>query len=223
MKRIYLAGPFSWQRRILEHGAELQNLGYTITADWLHQEQQFTRDDNSTVIAPGLHSHCQELSERDIANIVDSDTLVVFEPGIPLERNTRVAEFGVALGLGKRCIVIGPEEEDKKDIISNIFVHLQNVDTFQYGGPWHKKMTDTNAAVLRRIKPVIHYQHWSEFVLDILNPEPVECCQGCGEEYRVRDCGCPAGSFTKWKTKKTNFDVLLPPANIRNSVALASA
>jgi hypothetical protein len=222
MKHIYPAGPFSWQERILAHTKELENLGYINEGEWLHQEQQFTRSDNTTVIAPGLHSHCQELSERDVANIVVSDTLILFEPGVPLERNTRVAEFGMALGLGKQCIVIGPEENDKKDVISSIFVHLRDVSAFQYGGEWHKKLKDTDAAILRRIKPVIHYQLWTQFMADILNPERVECCAGCGTEYRVRDCGCPCGSYFIYKTRKTNFSVLLPPKNVLQSAALAS-
>lgn len=221
MKRIYPAGPFSWQQLILGRARELENLGYTITGDWLHQEQQFTRPDNTTVIAAGLHTHCQELSERDIANIVASDTLIVFEPGIALERNTRTAEFGIALGLGKKCIVIGPEDEDKKDVISNIFVHLRDVSAFKYGGKW-PGLDGSQSNVLSRIQPVVHYQRWAEFLTDILNPEKVECCQGCGEEYRVRDCGCPCGSYSIYKTRKTNYSVLLPPAELLHSVALAS-
>src|SRR5271166_2538761 len=192
MKRIYPAGPFSWQQRILGHAKELENLGYTITGEWLTQEQQFTRPDNSTVIAPGLHTHCQELSVRDIENMDDADTLIVWEPGIPLERNTRVAEFGAMLMAGKKCIVIGPEDEDKRHIISNIFVHLREIPD-----DWALSKT------LGRIKPVTHYHTWNEFLLDILNPEKVEVCAGCGEEYRVRDCGCPCGSYFIYKTQKT--------------------
>lgn len=220
MKRIYPAGPFSWQQRILAHARELENLGYTITGEWLHQEQQFTNPDNTTKIRPSLHTECQSLSERDIVNIVQSDTLIVFEPGVALERNTRTAEFGLALGLGKQCIVIGPEDDDKKDIISNIFVHLQTVDAFKWGGKY--ALANGEGDVLRRIRPVIHYQRWNEFMTDILNPEKVECCQGCGTEYRVRDCGCPCGSYSIYKTRKTNYSVLLPPVVLLNSAALAS-
>ncbi len=214
MKRIYPAGPFSWQKRILDYAKQLENLGYTITGEWLHQVPQFTTPDNKTIITAGIHAECQKLSERDISNIAAADTLLLFEPGIPLERNTRVAEFGLALGWGKQCIVIGPEEDDKKDVISNIFVHLRKI-------PAEWGYSDC-PFTLQRIKPVIYYQRWQEFLTDILNPEKVECCAGCGEEYRRRDCGCPAGSFYKWKTRVTNFDVLLPPERIRGSVALAS-
>jgi hypothetical protein len=219
---FYPAAPFSWQARIKARSSELERIGYQNAGEWLTQEQQFTRPDNTTVIAPGLHTHCQELSERDIVNIIVSDWLILFEPGVPLERNTRIAEFGVALALGKQCIVIGPEDEDKKDVISNIFVHLHDVKPFRdWNSKWYKRMDEDERRVAGRIKPVVHYQHWLGFMADILNPERVECCAGCGCEYRVRDCGCPCGSYYKWKTRVTNFTVLEPPTEVRQSAALA--
>ncbi len=214
MNRVYLAGPFSWQQKILGYSKDLESLGYTITSRWLKQEPSFTTPDNGTIVSNSLHDECQILSERDITDIIDGDTLILFEPGIPLERNTRVAEFGGALFTGRKCIVIGPEDEDKKDIISNVFVHLRSVDT------WHKGYDIDEE--LQRIQPVTQYRYWHEFMLDILNPEKVECCAGCGAEYRIRDCGCPIGTFYKWKTLVGNFNVLRPPANIRNSAALAT-
>lgn len=183
-------------------------MGYAITGKWLHQEQQFTSPDNKTLLRPSLPDECQELSERDIADIFAADTLILFEPGIALERNTRVAEFGMALGWGKQCIVIGPEDEDKKDVISNIFVHLRNVSSFQ--------------AELKHIKPVVQYPHWHAFLTDIVSPAPVECCNGCAQElppfqtgdngekeFRIRSCNCLSGlgSHYKWKTK-TGLEVL---------------
>jgi hypothetical protein len=206
MKNIYPAGPFSWQGRILGYADRLAAIGYTITAEWLHQKQQFTSSDNKTLIYTSLHSECQNFSERDLFNIASADTLILFDPGIPMERNTRIAEFGAALAWGKKCIVIGPEEEDKKDVISSIFVHLQDVGAFKHGGKY-----DTRLSHLRAIQPVTRYQTFNLFMKDILDPEKVECCAGCGTEYRVRDCGCPAGSFYTWKTKGSNYEVLPSP------------
>lgn len=221
MKRIYPAGPYSWQARIREHAEELQRLGYTITAEWLDQAVTFTRADNTTdTTKPGLHADCERLSKRDLRNIVEADTLILFEPGVPLERNTRVAEFGAALLSGRRCIVIGPEDEDKKDVISNIFVMLE--DVVEDWGKIRWASDDRSQNELRRIKPVARYRNWELFLADILNPEQVECCSGCGEEYRVRDCDCPAGSYYTWKTRVTNFEVIPPPEEVRQSAALAA-
>jgi len=150
MQSLYLAGPYSWQAKILEYANQLEELGYSITAEWLTQEVSFTNADNSTNLKkPGLHADCQRLSNRDIRNIFEADTLVLFEPGIPLERNTRVAEFGLALGIGRQCVVIQPEDEDKKDVLSNIFVKFQEVPP---------ELSRYN------LKPVWEFRCWEDFL-----------------------------------------------------------
>lgn len=172
MLRIYPAGPFSWQQRIKKCADQLAELGYIITGEWLTQDEQYTNPDNSTIIRPDIGQECQTLSERDILNIIESDTLILFEPGIPLERNTRVAEFGLALGLGKQCIVIGPEDEDKKDVISSIFVHLHDVTNFSRFNI-RGNLRREERRILQRVRPVIRYQHWDDFLentIKTLNP-----------------------------------------------------
>ena len=165
MKRIYPAGPFSWQQRILAHARELEALGYEITGQWLTQEAQFTRPDNSTVVAAGLHQHCYSLSIRDLENIASSDTLILFEPGVAIERNTRVAEFGAALAWGLQCIVIQPPDEDKKDVISSIFVKLDTIPQ-----TWDARTNSGEARVFNRvgkIKPVKEFRNWEAFMLEV--------------------------------------------------------
>jgi len=215
MKKIYPAGPFSWKAQILAHAVELERLGYIITAEWLTQGTCFTNPDNSTNTKfAGLHAECAILSTRDLRNIAECDTLILFEPGVPLERNTRVAEFGVALAWGKQCIVIGPEDDDKKDIISNIFVMLREKPK-DWGGT--RKYDADVALKLERIKPVIAFQTWNHFIADILNPRVVEFCSGCGEEYGLRECGCPCGSYRGYKTRS---GLLVREPGIPNSVRL---
>jgi hypothetical protein len=190
MKRIYPAGPFSWQDKVRERANKLVQLGYTITAQWLDQKPTFTNPDNSTnTKVPGLHATCQRLSIRDIRNIMEADTLVLFEPGIAHERVTRVAEFGLALGTGRQCIVIGPEDEDKKDVISSIFVKLYEIPEEWLFQP-----------ELGKIKPVIHYQTWDSFYQDITNPNPVVMPQLTYD--------CPG--YTKWMAPESGLEVLPP-------------
>jgi hypothetical protein len=167
VKRIYPAGPFSWQQRILAYSQQLESRGYTITGEWLTQECSFTNPDNTTnTKKPGLHSDCERLSIRDLQNIADSDTLLLFEPGVPLERNTRVAEFGVALAWGLQCIVIQPPDEDKKDVVSNIFVKLHN------GMPTVEGATLSQVRQLA-IKPVLEFRSFEDFLeeVDAITPQ----------------------------------------------------
>ena len=185
MHSIYPAGPFSWQWRIKAHAVELQSLGYKITGQWLDQTGTFTNADNTTIQSQRTWDECQRLSVRDVSDIFKADTLILFEPGIPLERNTRIAEFGGALFTGRQCIVIGPEDDDKKEVISSIFVKLKYIPE-----EWYCEEG------VGRIKPVVQYPTWDLFMEDILNPIEVVCCTICGT--------------TKWKTRETNFEVLPP-------------
>jgi hypothetical protein len=197
MHKIYLASPFGEQKLIHERAKVLESLGYIVTAKWLSQEMSFTAPGGKTVQGNATWDACYQFSIRDIHQVFEADTLIHFPTGLPLERNTHVAEMGGALFAGLRVIVIAPPE--RQEVISSIFEHFHTIpDEWR----WDK------IEAIRCIKPVIRYNSWQEFLTDILNPISVECCAGCGEEYRKRDCGCPAGSFHKWKTKDTNFNVL---------------
>jgi hypothetical protein len=196
MNKIYLAAPFSWQKRILGYAQELTRMGYVQTGEWLDQEPSFINWDNSTNTKfAGLHAECLTLSIRDLRNIAECDTLILFEPGIPLERNTRVAEFGVALAWGKQCIVIGPEDEDKKDIISSIFVMLREKPK-NWGGKWSADIYN----MLDGIKPVIGFQTWEQFLEDISNPEEIELCAGCSRGFFECD-RCDCGTYLGYRSK----------------------
>ena len=157
MNNIYLAGPFSWQERIRNHAEELKSLGYTITSRWLTQESTFTTSDNSTIKSQKTWDNCQTYSVRDIEDIFSADTLILFEPGVAMERVTRIAEFGGALFTGRKCIVIGPENEETKDVISNIFVKLSKIPE-----KWLRH------SELGFIQSVSLFRTWKEF-LDQIN------------------------------------------------------
>lgn len=217
MKKIYPAGPFSWQKQILAYANTLRSLGFEITGEWLTQECNFTNPDNTTnTKKPGLHQDCERLSVRDLSNIAESDTLVLFEPGTAVERNTRVAEFGAALAWGLQCVVIQPPDADKKDVISNIFVKLHN-------GMPHELDLSPNAYVrIGKIKPVLEFSTFEDFYKEILTAAPVDVCAGCGCAYDERDCGCPAGSFQKWRTANAKLYVPKPPAEVLQAKALAT-
>jgi hypothetical protein len=210
MKTIYVAGPFSWQQRIKQHADELIALGYEITAEWLQQSSNFTRPDNSTIERPDLPTICKILSQRDIRNIFEADTFIVFEPGTTMERVTRVAEFGGALFTGRQCIVIGPEEEDKKDVISSIFIHFSEVPEI-----WQRHW----CRELDRLKPVLHYQNWDAFKTDITNPVKHLRCATCGIETvgeESSNCSCEGLSFVKWRTKNSDIEVYPPKDSTSN-------
>ncbi len=222
MRRVYLAAPFGMQHYIRECERTLVNLGYTSTSKWLTQEPSFTQPGGVTIKAKSTWEKCFEYSIRDIENVLEADTLIHFCPGEALERNTHLVEKGIALGSGRQVIDI-LAEGDKAEVLGDIFEHLSKIPS-----SWASGRPDGDTKVLQgcqvldlqRIKPVIRYASFNALVADILNPEKIEVCSGCGTEYRVRDCGCPAGSGYIWKTVGSNLSVL--PPKFPNSSGLAT-
>jgi len=225
MRRIYLAAPFGMQLYIRECEQTLVNLGYTSTSKWLTQEPSFTQPGGVTVKTKATWEKCFEYSIRDVENVLEADTLIHFCPGEALERNTHLVEKGIALGSGRQVIDILAEGE-KAEVLGDIFEHLSKLPpAWGYGGTAStpgKKVAHNERyhQDLQRIKPVVRYASFNALVADILNPEKVEVCSGCGTEYRERDCGCPAGSSFVWKTVGTNLNVL--PPQVPNSSGLAT-
>ena len=156
MKRIYLAAPFEWIDRMKAYAEQLRALGFEVTSRWLDDqdkggETDLTQEDGSTNLEQDKKALAISYAIRDIRNILVSDTIIEFNPGKSLVRNTRLAEFGGALFLGKQCIVIGPENPKHKARIDTIFVLLGE-----------GTVPDDLAAA--GIKPVKHYDTWGDFL-----------------------------------------------------------
>jgi hypothetical protein len=147
VQKIYLAAPFEWKSRVSGYAEELTKLGYEVTSKWLEQEASITAKNGAT-----LQDRADEIrgyGYRDVRNILQSDTLVMFNPGTALVRNTRIAEFGGALFTGRKTIVIGPEEPELRNNLDTIFVLLNTLPE------------DLSAL---GIQPVEHYDTWQEFL-----------------------------------------------------------
>lgn len=156
MRRIYLAAPFEWIDRMKAYAEQLRALGFEVTSRWLDEQDKggdsdLTTDDGSTNLEGDKTSLAIGYAVRDIRNILQSDTIIEFNPGKALVRNTRLAEFGGAFFLGKQCIVIGPENPKHKTRLDTIFVLLS-------------EGTIPEDLAAAGIKPVRHYDTWGDFL-----------------------------------------------------------
>jgi hypothetical protein len=154
MKRIYLAAPFEWIDRMRTYAEQLRVLGFEVTSRWMDEqdkggETDLTDEDGGTQL--DKKELAISFAIRDIRNILSSDTIIEFNPGKALIRNTRLAELGGALFLGKQCIVIGPENPKHKNRIDTVFVLLGE-----------GSIPDDLAAA--GIKPVKHFDTWGDFL-----------------------------------------------------------
>lgn len=115
--RAYLAAAYSRRERIQKVAAYLESKGVEIVSTWLQETYSPTIDIRT--LPGGIN---QALAEKDIEEIRSCDTLIFFaeEQDAQPPRGGRHVEFGVALGLGKRVVVVGAKE--------NIFHHLPLVE-----------------------------------------------------------------------------------------------
>ena len=122
--KIYLCGRYSRRDNLRSVRAELERLGHTVTSSWLDTEYEH-KDDHGSSAAPAEYR--EEHAVKDLADVVAADCLIAFtEEPRSGGRGGRHVEFGAALALGKRLIVVGHRE--------NLFCHHPTVEFF--GGQW---------------------------------------------------------------------------------------
>jgi len=183
MRSFYPAAPFGMQALVHRDAERLENLGYENRGLWLKQVPCFTKAGGVTIKGQSTWDACQAFSERDLVNALEADTLIHWAPGTSLERNTHIAELGIALGTGRQVICISPSDEQLKEVIGCIFERFQTVPA---------EWAHSSIAELRRVKPVIRYDSFEQLYEDVSNPVKVE------------------DSWMAYKTKLTGLDVLPP-------------
>lgn len=118
-QRVYLAARYSRHPEMKRHATELTPFGIEITSRWIDGDHDYQ----------GEQSPADErlrFAQEDWNDLLSADTVISFteEPGKAGGRNRggRHVEFGAALALGKRCIVIGYRE--------NVFHELPVVEFY---------------------------------------------------------------------------------------------
>ncbi len=124
--KIYIAARFSRRPEANALAHKLKELGHTITSRWV-------RPDCDHVMPTGLSmqaadSERQRFAQEDVADVKSCDCMIsLMEEPRNNSRGGRHVEFGMALALGKLCVLIGPRE--------TVFHHLPNVT-------WYMDMDD---------------------------------------------------------------------------------
>jgi hypothetical protein len=112
--RIYLAARYRRQGELRRRAEELSALGHEVTARWIHG---FHR------AAGGLDDPLwPKIAQEDVDDVAAADAVVCFLESNGGGGGGRHAEFGMALALGKRTIVVGQPE--------NLFHTLPSVKAY---------------------------------------------------------------------------------------------
>ena len=117
--KIYIAARFSRQQECLVFAELLQGMGHVVTSRWIFPEfKHITLPENS---AEESARDKQRFATEDYNDVVRADTVIsLTEPPRGNGRGGRHVEFGIGLGLQKRLIIVGPQE--------NVFHFIQGVE-----------------------------------------------------------------------------------------------
>lgn len=121
-KAVYLAARYSRRQELCQYREDLLFAGfpefaYEVTTRWLNTANELIRDN---LAVPELSRAARE----DWEDVISSDIVISFteQPRSSSGKGGRHVEFGAAMALGKRCIVVGPRE--------NVFHCLPGVEVY---------------------------------------------------------------------------------------------
>jgi len=111
MKRVYLAAKYSSNKQMREYRQTLIQYDIAVTSRWIDQhggDQSESAGPSSLNIAPHMYVR---FAAADVQDIMDADTLIFFSQGDGREsKGGRHTKLGIAIGLGKSIVIIGPRE-----------------------------------------------------------------------------------------------------------------
>lgn len=119
--KVYLASRYSRRTELCAYATELTEGGHIITSRWLNGDHQI---DDEGLSVQAAQNERERFAKEDWEDLLSADICISFteSPRSSNSRGGRHVEFGAALALGKRSIVIGPRE--------NVFHCLPTVEIY---------------------------------------------------------------------------------------------
>lgn len=116
---VYLAARYGRRMELSDYADTLLSEGYTVTSRWLSGKHE--PKDGRELATPAERARW---AKEDWADVMRADCVISFteEEGSRYSRGGRHVEFGAALAMNKKCIIIGPQE--------NVFHCLPEVEHF---------------------------------------------------------------------------------------------
>lgn len=123
--KIYLAARYSRNDEMRGVRDVLEALGHEITSRWIDCHTDVSGDYTKSFTPEFLNATPElaaPLGQHDVDDLAAAETVISFTSDDGGGKGGRHVEFGLALGLGKRLIVVGPRE--------NIFHTLPQVEHY---------------------------------------------------------------------------------------------
>ena len=143
--QIYLAARYSRRLELCGYREQLRAMGHAVEAVWLDGEHQISNEgvpigEHGEALVEAMSESGREnfyandnaradalrlkFAEDDLDDVQSCDLCIAFTepPRSKASRGGRMVELGVAIGQGKRIMIVGPRE--------NIFCWLPEIDQF---------------------------------------------------------------------------------------------
>lgn len=106
--KVYLSSRWSRQAELRICRDQLVKAGIYVTSGWLDVDDP----DNGPAGGAPSGEAARLAALEDVEDVLRASVLVAFseDPTSPFGRGGRHVEFGIALGTGKRIVVVGPRE-----------------------------------------------------------------------------------------------------------------
>jgi len=112
--RIYLATSYARREEMMKVAEDIRAIGGEVTSRWITGAHE---------IEPGNNSRNLEFAIDDWYDLMGADTFILFtEAQQAVTRGGHHVEFGIALALDKRMMLVGPQ--------MNVFHYLDKVSIF---------------------------------------------------------------------------------------------
>lgn len=127
---IYLAAWFNRHEEVNQHAAELRAMGHIVVSTWHEVVKQQEGASAPELSGDGWRKY-EQFAWDDLSEVAISDTLILFTSDPPHGRGGRHVEYGYALALHKRLIIIGPREHVFHAL--GHVIHYNSWDEFRNG------------------------------------------------------------------------------------------
>ncbi len=125
--KFYIAGRYDRLDELNVYAQQLRDIGHSVDCRWLlgthqlHPNPQIVDDPNNQQVPMGA----RPFAEDDVEDVSKADAIILFSepPNSHSKRGGRHVEFGIAVGLKKDLIIIGPRE--------NVFHCLPQVQQYK--------------------------------------------------------------------------------------------
>ncbi len=110
MHNIYLAARYSRHPQMRRCRDALTALGHVVTSRWIDCHNGALPDSLDHAALNGDPAAGTAFGQADVADLARADTVISFTTAEGGGKGGRHVEFGLALGLGKHLVIVGPRE-----------------------------------------------------------------------------------------------------------------